>query len=107
MAETAPCRRCDSEISVEVEECPACGYDPGRSMFVNLAALLCMPVVVVSALGLTGVLYLLATGGITPWTGAVGLVVFGVIAAASARVLYRWYTEGKRKPTDRFLNLPD
>lgn len=107
MAETAPCRRCDNEIPVDVEECPECGYEPGRSMLINLTALLCVPVVAVSALGLSGVFYLLATGGIAPWTGAVGLVIFGVLAAASARVIYRWYREGKRKPTDRLLDLSD
>lgn len=76
-------------------------------MLVNLAAMLCVPVVAVSTLGLAGVVYLLATGAMAPWTGAVGLVVFGVIAAAAARVLYRWYTTGKRKPTERVLKLSE
>lgn len=107
MAETAPCRRCDSQISVEVERCPECGYEPGRSLISKLTAMLSVPVLAVSLLGVGVTGYALVTGTMSILTAGIGLVLSVLIGLAAVRVILNWYRQGKRKPTDRLIDLSE
>ena len=55
------CRRCDEEIPRDVDECPACGYDPTETARDAAAVLLVLSLPLLYAVPPAGVLTLFLT----------------------------------------------
>ena len=71
--ETAPCEKCESEISVEAETCPMCDFEPSSGHKYKI-----------EILNLLGVLFTLSIAG-----APIGVICFGLA------YLYKREVKGK------------
>lgn len=97
-SETAPCQKCDSEISTEAERCRECGLEP------SLGAIGGIVMLIVSIVGiLSGGLSAISLVTIFLGEPAAGVLVggfFGVIALVCFGLIYFGIKNSMRGPTD-------
>jgi ribosomal protein L40E len=97
--ETAPCRKCDSEISVEADRCPECGYEPSPGILGGIIMWVAGGVGVL--FGLTAIISLiLIFDGLAVTTGLIGSVITGAIATVCFGLVYAGHHTRQRGPTE-------
>ncbi|MCG1004099.1 MULTISPECIES: hypothetical protein [Halobacterium] len=88
MSDTAPCTKCGTEISTEIERCPECGYEPSASILGTLFFWFCaLPFSVIFGLFIVGGFIGVIIGGLTATEFVGALFGFGVLGAVPF-----WYT---------------
>lgn len=101
MNDTAPCTKCGSEISTEVDRCRECGYEPSTSILGTLFFwLIALPWAVIFGLMIFGSVLGVILGEIT-FTELVG----GIVGIGILGIIPFWYTRRylrirNKKPTD-------
>jgi hypothetical protein len=101
MTDTAPCTKCGSEISTEVERCKECGYEPSTSTLGTLFFwLIALPWSVIFGLfifaGLIGALL----GEITVTEFIGGLFASAILGSIPFWYTHRYLKIRKKKPTE-------
>lgn len=98
-SETGRCAKCDSEISVNAERCPECGYEPDSgSILGGLAALILIPIAGFGILMLIIIPILLFSGGIGLETGGITMLFFGVVTLVPILIGYKIAASKEKTP---------
>jgi len=88
MTDTAPCTKCNSEISIEARRCPECGYEPSVSTLGKLFYwIFALPTTLI--LSLVGVV---AVGGVILGSLTITEGIGGLVGIAILGALPCWYT---------------
>lgn len=105
MVDTAKCEKCASEISVEADRCPECGYEPSKS---GLIFSILVGISVASSIlfgGLILILWLVVIAGTLSITDAlIGTGFFGLILLFSISIAYIGLKKGTKTPTGKHPN---
>lgn len=85
MTETGRCNKCDSEISVNAERCPECGYEPGAgstlgTILGSIGILIGGPIVAFGVLMLVIIPILMIFEGFAVRSGIILMLFFGAMA---------------------------
>jgi hypothetical protein len=92
--ETAPCQKCDTDISVEADRCPNCGYEPGSGgILSSIFAIICIPWVGAGILFFITLFYAAFTGAYTLGNFLIALVLIPAFFAFPAVYLYGIYAK--------------
>jgi hypothetical protein len=97
--DTAPCRKCTTDIPTAADRCPQCGHEPGPGILAGIVmwvsgmlASVFLTIAVVS-------LFIIATG--FPILDGLTVAAFtGGIGAFFGSIVYSGYRSGQRGPTD-------
>lgn len=88
--ETGECEKCMSEIPLEAERCPDCGYEPSDHGIVGGLLLGLMVMASILLAGLILIIWLVAIGSSFGISGAVMLTAFfGIFLAPMAYIVWR------------------
>lgn len=103
--ETGTCEKCDSQISINADKCPQCGYEPSSGGILG-GILTWISVMVVGLFGtLTVVVWLVAIGTDFAFTDAIYVSVFFlVIMAIPGGLLYAKFNQELKTPTGQKKN---
>lgn len=97
--ETAPCQKCDSEISVEADRCPECGHEPSPGILGGIVMWIAGGIGVL--FGLIAIISLiLIFDGLAATTGLTVFVITGAMAAVCFGLVYAGYHTQQRGPTE-------
>lgn len=97
--QTGQCDQCMSEIPIEAQRCPECGYQPDAGAMGTILAVIAFPVFVFSGF-VAMISLILPFSGAELSTAVFGFVFFGLVAAASGGVLYLKFKQKDRTAAD-------
>jgi len=89
MSNTGRCSKCESEISIDAERCPECGYEPSKTGILNGIGML----IAIGILSLSGLITILGPilvvgGDLELSSAAIVSGIFGTIAVVSGFFIY-------------------
>ena len=100
MSKTGECGKCASEISIEAERCPECGYEPSNSGLVTtLVDLISLGVFLFSGL-IVVIMPILLFDGTDISTVVFGFAFFGFFALLSGGYFYSRYKKTQLTPVN-------
>jgi hypothetical protein len=102
MSETGKCEKCASEISVEAERCPECGYEPASHGWIS--SILVTLSIGASLLlgGLIVIIWLVAFAGTLSITNAlIATAFFGAVLIPPLIVIYLAIKKEEKSPTSQ------
>ena len=101
MTETDKCTKCDSEISVEADRCPECGYEPSSGGVLNgILTFISLPWLGIGALFYVVAIWVLFTGGYTILNFIFAMLLITAFNTVPAFILYVSYRQSTMSPTD-------
>lgn len=101
-SDTAPCEKCNSQISTDALKCPQCGYEPSSSYLTGILGYLASLVLMFSVLILV-ITPILVVDGFPISDATIVFGFFGVLAVISGAIVWAWKNQDNRKPTDSSL----
>jgi len=100
MSDTGTCQKCQSNISIDADKCPDCGYEPSSPGIINTILGLIAFGVFGFCLLLVVIMPILMFDSLALSSGLVGLAFFGAGAAVSGFYLYALLLRTQRTPVD-------
>jgi len=106
--ETGTCEKCDSEISLEADKCPECGYEPASQGIIGSLLLTLSVGASILLAGLILIIWIVAIAGSFSITGAVTLTAFfGVILLIPLGIIYLGMKKEMNTPTGEKKSLKE
>lgn len=99
--DTAPCSKCGTEISTEVDRCPQCGYEPSNSILAQLVFwLFALPGGVIFGFIIVVSILAAVTGGMTVGEALGSMFAGAVLGALPFWYIRRYWRRRQKKATD-------
>ena len=108
MTDTGTCEKCDSEISVEADRCPECGYEPASHGWIGSIGVGLSAGATILLGGLMLIIWVVAIA--TSFTISNALILtafFGFITLIPLAILYMALKKEMRTPTGETKNMKE
>lgn len=105
---TGKCEKCASEISLDADRCPECGYEPSTSGWIRSIGVGVSVVASILLLGLIAIIWLTVFAGTLALTdGIIATLLFGFVLLFFVWVLYRQVQKERKTPTGEKKSLEE
>lgn len=106
--ETGKCEKCASEISVEADRCPECGYEPSTSGWIRSIGVGVSFVASILLVGLIAIIWLTVFVGTLALTdGIIATLFFGFVLLFFVWVVYKQVQKERQTPTGNMKSLEE
>ena len=100
MTDMGKCGKCASEISVEADRCPECGYEPSDSGIISSILFFAAFLVFGFSAFMILITPILLFEGLEFSSGMFSIVFFGFFASVTGIYMYRKYKESQLTPVN-------
>ncbi|WP_418286380.1 hypothetical protein [Halorubrum sp. DTA46] len=108
MTEIGTCEKCASEISIEADRCPECGYEPASQGWISSILIGLSVGASILLGGLILIIWLVAIAGTLSITNAlIATAFFGVILLFPIGIIYLGVKKETKTPTGKKKDLKE